>query len=80
MSMILIADDDDNLRQMVRRLLESMGHRVVEANKGEAAIKVFKATTPDLAILDVNMGDGPTGFEVCKKIREDPYEIGRAHV
>ena len=75
MHTILIADDDAALRQMVRRLLESQGHRVIEACDGEAALKVFKATAPDMAILDVNMGEGMSGFEVCKAIREDPYGV-----
>ena len=72
---ILIVDDDDSLRQMIRKVLENMGNKVVEASNGEAALKVFKTITPDMAILDVNMGHGMNGFQVCKSIRQDPFGV-----
>ncbi|NUM34770.1 MAG: protein kinase [Candidatus Brocadiae bacterium] len=72
---ILVVDDDENLSQMIRCLLEKQGHRVIEARDGEAAVKVFKATAPDMALLDINIGKGINGFDVCKAIREDPYGV-----
>lgn len=72
---ILVVDDDENLRQMIRCLLERQGHRVIEAKDGVGAIKVFKATAPDMALLDINIGKGLNGFDVCKAIREDPYGV-----
>lgn len=70
---ILIADDDDKLRQLVRRILELDGHKIIECSSGAAAIEAFKITTPDLAILDINMGVGANGYEVCKYIRGDSF-------
>ncbi len=72
---ILVVDDDENLSQMIRCLLERQGHRVIEARDGEAAVKVFKATAPDMALLDINIGKGINGFDVCKAIRQDPYGV-----
>lgn len=70
---ILLADDDNSLRQMIARVLERQGHRVVETNSGEMALQTFQANPVDLVILDVDMGPGLNGFEVCKKLRQDPY-------
>lgn len=70
---ILIADDDESLRQMLRRILEKDGLRVVEAEDGPAALRAFFSNAPDMAILDIDMGEGMTGFDVCKALRQDPY-------
>ncbi|HNZ66138.1 MAG TPA: response regulator, partial [Planctomycetota bacterium] len=72
---ILIVDDEERLRKMVRRLLESQGHKVMEAATGEEAIQIFRNSTPDMAVLDVNLGPGMSGFEVCRNIRKDPYGV-----
>ena len=66
---ILIADDAPQLRLLLRRVL--VGHEVVEAGSGDAALAVVGAAAPDVAILDVNM-PGRTGLEVCRAIRLDP--------
>lgn len=71
--MILIADDENRLRQMLRRILEGQGHQIVEAENGEVAVQMFRANSPDMAILDVDMGEGMSGFDVCKVLRDDPY-------
>lgn len=73
MAVILIADDEKNLRQMLRRILEAQGHHIIEAENGEEALVMFCAHGPDMAILDVNMGEGMNGFETCGRLREDPY-------
>ena len=70
---ILLADDDNSLRQMLGRVLEKQGHRTLEVPNGEIAIETFRNNSVDMVILDVDMGEGLTGFEVCKKMREDPY-------
>jgi serine/threonine-protein kinase len=70
---ILLADDDNALRQMLARVLERQGHLVVETNNGEAALQAFQSNQVDLVVLDVDMGPGLNGFEVCKKLRQDPY-------
>ena len=69
MSRILVVDDEADIRQLVRELLERAGHEVVEASNGREAVKEFYARQPDLVILDVSM---PVldGWETLKRIRE----------
>lgn len=64
---ILIADDDKDIREVVRILMESEGYRVEEAADGdEAVLKISEDI--DLYILDVMM-PGKNGYQVCREIR-----------
>lgn len=65
---VLVVDDDEEIRGLIRILLESDGFRVEEAESGEAALAAF---TPDidLVILDVMM-PGISGYQVCLRLRE----------
>ncbi len=68
---ILIVDDlPDNLRVLSVFLLEA-NYQVRKAISGEMALKAVKANLPDLILLDINMPD-MSGYEVCKKLKEDP--------
>ncbi len=67
---ILIADDDPDLRDIVRSIMESAGFDVTEAPDGEQAFNAVHSVTPDLLILD-NMMPGLTGPEVCQKLKQD---------
>src|SRR4051812_4051150 len=71
MTTILIADDSFGLRLLVIRMLETHGHRVIEAIDGDRALELIVDEHPDLAILDVIM-PGRDGFEVCRAVRTDP--------
>ena len=64
---ILFADDDPEIREVVRILLESEGYQVVEAENGEQAASAADDTF-DLIILDVMM-PGRNGFSACAEIR-----------
>jgi two-component system response regulator MtrA len=65
---ILVVDDDDALREMVGLVLSGAGFEPVFAADGISAVEVFKATEPDLVLLDI-MLPGQSGIEVCKQIR-----------
>lgn len=52
MASLLVVDDDRNLRQAIRELLESVGHTVTEAGDGEQALTAVREHTPDLVLLD----------------------------
>ena len=66
---ILVADDDALIRRLLLALLTKLGHEVVPAEDGKAALRVFEEPGPPvLAILDWVM-PGLNGVEVCKKIR-----------
>jgi PAS domain S-box-containing protein len=69
---ILIVDDDDEFRQLVRIFLEKHGYRVNEAADGDVALLVACATTPpQLILLDAEM-PGLDGFEACRRFRLHP--------
>src|SRR2546428_725259 len=71
MATLLVADDLVPIRQMVRITLSTQGWTILEAKNGSEALEMAKAHKPDLILLDVDMGPGPNGFEVCKTIKAD---------
>jgi CheY-like chemotaxis protein len=67
--LILLADDDASIRDLVRLSLEDLECDLVEAQNGELALEAILVEQPDLVVLDVMM-PGLTGWEVCKYIRQ----------
>jgi len=69
--LVLLVDDYEDTRRMIRQMLELQGCRVVEAADGEEAIARAQAATPDLVLMDLNM---PVldGFNATFRIRADP--------
>ena len=68
-SWILVVDDDDDIRGLLRTLLERAGHEVVDASDGRAGLRELFARSPDLVILDVSM-PGLDGWATLERIRE----------
>lgn len=68
---ILVADDDADIRAMIRSLLEADGYAIIEAASGEAAVEAYKQTPPELVVVDLMM-PGIKGNEVARQIRELP--------
>ena len=66
---ILVADDDPDLRDILRSILESAGFSVHEAPNGEQALNAVYAAAPDLMILDYMM-PGLTGPQVCQRLKQ----------
>ena len=69
--MILIVDDHDDSRSMLRALLEMWNYGVVEAIDGNEALAAAENIRPDLILMDVKMGK-MDGFEVTRTIRRSP--------
>jgi len=69
MSLILLVDDDDLFRKMLRITLVKMGHKVVEARDGKEAINLFKQKLPDLVLTDILMPKFD-GLETTHALRE----------
>ena len=67
---ILVADDDPDLRDILRSILEPAGFVVIEAENGDRALEAIRASTPSLAVLDYMM-PGLTGPQVCEQLRQD---------
>ena len=70
---ILIVDDSALSRRTLRRILESAGYDLVEANDGMAALEVYFLEKPDLVLLDLVM-KGMYGLDVLVKLREMDQE------
>jgi len=68
---ILIAEDDDSLRKLMRLSVDVGELDIDEARDGETAILLAHEHPPDVALLDWAM-PGPTGLEVCRALRADP--------
>ena len=68
-SRILVVDDDDDIRGLLRTLLERAGHDVSDAADGREGLRELYAGSPDLVILDVAM-PGLDGWATLERIRE----------
>lgn len=68
---VLIVDDRADDRMLMRLIMESMGHKVIEAVDGVSALKLVRRTIPDLIISDILM---PTldGFQFCRTLQQQP--------
>jgi DNA-binding NarL/FixJ family response regulator len=66
---VLLVDDDDAFRGLVRRMLERAGFGVVEAADGDAALRAADETALHLALLDVVL-PGMSGYELFESLRE----------
>ena len=73
MALILSADDDPDIRNLIKRILTSSGHEVILAADGRAAVETAYAHAAeiDLVILDVEM-PRMRGLDACRMLRDDP--------
>jgi two-component system KDP operon response regulator KdpE len=67
---ILVVDDEPRLVRLVSEVLKAAGYRVVAAASAKGATEQVALEQPDLVLLDVLMGAGPTGYDVCRSLRE----------
>jgi DNA-binding response OmpR family regulator len=69
--LILIADDNETNRDILRTRLRSQGYELLEAGDGQEALSIAWQHHPDLILLDVMMPK-IDGFSICKQIRANP--------
>jgi DNA-binding response OmpR family regulator len=67
---VLAADDDEDILELIAFRLERSGYTVLRARDGEEALRVARETRPDLAVLDVMMPK-LDGFELTRRLRAD---------
>jgi len=69
---VVVADDDRDVRTMLRTLLELDGHEVMEAKDGEEAWQLCVESQPSVVVADIQM-PGIDGLQLCRKIRASKY-------
>jgi DNA-binding response OmpR family regulator len=72
MKQVLIVEDQENIRELIRMTLEFEELEVHEAADGPAGLSAAERLRPDLVLLDVMMPGGLDGFAVCERLRAMP--------
>ncbi len=72
MSYLLLADDNEEMRLMLRDLFRALGHDIALVEDGLSVLTGIQEREPDLVILDHAM-PGMNGFEVCRRIKQNPF-------
>ena len=67
---VLAADDDEDILELIAFRLERSGYTVLQARDGEEALELARRSQPDLAVLDVMMPK-IDGFELTRRLRDD---------
>lgn len=71
MGMILVADDDRAILELVAFKLCASGHELITATDGATALTEARRTVPDVVVLGLAM-PGMSGLEVCRELRAEP--------
>jgi DNA-binding NtrC family response regulator len=71
---ILVVDDDDDTREVLKQRLESLGYQILEARNGRECLGVLERRNPRLLFVDVMMPE-MTGLEVVTEIRKKGYDV-----
>ncbi len=66
---VLVVDDQEDSREMLKMLLESRDHHVLDAADGPSALELIAKEKPDVAFIDIGL-PVMTGYEIAQKIRE----------
>jgi DNA-binding response OmpR family regulator len=69
---VLIIDDDVDIVEAEKLILENRGYNVISAFDGKEGYRKIKEEKPDIIILDVMMATPDEGFHITRKIRNDP--------
>jgi CheY-like chemotaxis protein len=68
---VLLAEDNDDAREMLRVMLELLGHEVFQSADGSSGVDLTATVVPDVALIDVGL-PGLDGYEVARRIRSGP--------
>ena len=72
--LVLVVDDDEMIRRLVRAVLEADEFEVAEARDGEMALQLASETHPAIVVLDIMM-PGLDGVEVCRRLDHDRVKV-----
>jgi CheY-like chemotaxis protein len=70
---ILLVDDDLDLLEQNKLLIESKGYEVIIANSGKEGFETFKKVKPDACVVDLIMEEHDSGFILCYRIKKDDH-------
>lgn len=73
---VLVVENEDFLRSLIADSLEKFGFSVATAANGLDAKRIIKSVDPDAAILDIDLGNGPTGLDIAAQLAISSPEIG----
>jgi len=65
---VLVVDDEDDIRKLLKRVLQQKGYDVVEAGKGLEALQLVRDENPDVILLDAMLPE-VHGFDICRRIK-----------
>ena len=71
MTLVLVAEDDRDIRELVELILGEEGYATASVPDGLSALEVCRRDHPDLVLLDVSMPGELSGLEVCRRVRTD---------
>jgi len=74
-TVVLVAEDDADIRDLVAFKLEQAGFEVIPVEDGQTALELAQSRLPSLAVLDVSM-PAMSGIEVCRRLRADSATAG----
>lgn len=73
MKKILIVDDQEEVRELVKVTLEIGDYQIITAKNGQQAIETAQAEHPDIILMDIMMpGSNVDGLEACRRLKSDP--------
>ena len=71
MKKILIVEDEEDIREMLKQRLSKAGYDALAASDGQAGLEMCKAVRPDLLLLDIAM-PGKDGYQICEEVKQNP--------
>lgn len=75
MKRILVVDDENAIREMLKRFLSKKGYEVFEADNGDDAVRIVKEKDPLIVLLDIRMPNAD-GVDVLTRIKEVKKDVG----
>jgi len=68
---VMVIEDNEVSQEMAKRIIEQLGHKVIQIFEGKNVIEKIRAEKPDLIILDIKLPDA-SGIDICKELKADP--------
>jgi len=69
---ILVVDDNEDVRRLLRKVLEASGYGVEEATSADEALEYTQGAVPDLVLMDMRLPGVCDGLEATRRLKSDP--------